>query len=156
MAQIKKKSDSANIKQIEQRWTKVVVGPGFTALPNIILDKQVALGLKPMDINIIMQIAKYWWGAGTSPFPAIDTIAAAIGVTGRTVQKHITAMEDKGLIERVKRYYAQGGQRSNAYTFQGLIDQCTPFAEEEIKERNKKKAADKARVRRKSPLHVVT
>jgi predicted transcriptional regulator len=152
------KTDPAQVEQlkvIEKRWSKPLTKAGWTALPNTILDKQVVLGLTPLDVNILMQIAKYWWSAENAPFPSIDTIAAAIDVTPRTVQRRIARMEKAKLIERNKRYYAQGGQKSNAYTFKGLIARCTPFAEEAVKERERKKATARANARRRQPLTVV-
>ena len=151
----KKKPNLPRVKVIEDRWTKALTDAGWTAIPNVVLDKQAALGLEPMDVNIILQIAKYWWSPESPPFPSVGTLAEAIGVDARTVQKHITKMVDAGLLERHERFYSQGGQRSNAYTFKGLIARCTPFSEEIVTERKRKKARDKARVRRKTPLHVV-
>jgi hypothetical protein len=58
-------------------------------------------------------------------------------------------------VERNKRYYARGGQKSNAYTFKGLIERCTPFAQEMITERERRRATDRAHVRRKQPLALV-
>jgi DNA replication protein DnaD len=143
------------LKVIEKRWTKPLVKAGWTALPNVILDKQKTLGLKPIDICILMQIAKHWWQAESAPFPAVETVASAIGVTPRSVQRRITQMEKAKLIERKERYYARGGQKSNAYTFNGLIERCTPFAEEAAAERERRKNSDRARVRRKQPLTIV-
>lgn len=148
-------SQEGQLKIIEKRWSKSLAKAGWTALPNIILDKQHALELEPIDINILMQIAKHWWQAEAAPFPSIETIALAIGVTTRTVQRRITKMEKAKLIERNVRHYARGGQKSNAYTFKGLIDRCTPFAEEAIAERERRKNGDRARMRRKQPLTVV-
>ena len=108
-----------------------------------------------MDVNVILQIAKYWWSPGSPPFPSVGILVAAIGVDARTVQKRISRMVDAGLLERHEQFLSQGGQSSNAYTFQGLIERCTPFAEEIVAERRRKKAADRARVQRKTPLHVV-
>ncbi len=39
---------------------------GWTAIPSIILDKQHALGLDPIDVNILLQLAKHWWFNGKS------------------------------------------------------------------------------------------
>ena len=149
------KSPAEKVKVIERRWTQTLVKAGWTALPNIILDKQAALGLKPIDVNILMQIAKYWWEPGSAPFPSIETLANAIGVTTRTVQRRITIMEEAKLIERNKRFYARGGQKSNAYTFKGLIKRCKPFAEEVLKEREMRKKTKRARTKQKTPLKVV-
>ena len=147
---------AAQLKLLERRWTAPLVKAGWTALPSVVLEKQVVLGLLPIDVNILMQIAKHWWGTESAPpFPAIDSIAAAIGVTGRTVQRRITAMEKAKLIERNPRYYALGGQKSNAYTFNGLIEQCQPFAAEALTERTRGKSRGRARIRRRQPLKVV-
>lgn len=64
-------------------------------------------------------------------------------------------MVNRGPLERGERFYAKGGQKSNSYTFKGLIEQATPFADEALAERRRKKAAEKARVRRRTPLQVV-
>ena len=61
-------------------------------------------------------------------------------------------MEDEGLIQRQSRYDTTGGQKSNYYSFDGLIEKLKPHATEqmELKEKqktekqtllNKKKAA---------------
>lgn len=50
---------------------------------------------------------------------------------------------------------AAGFSRIKSLTFKGLIDRCTPFAEEAIAERERRKSGDRARVRRKQPLTVV-
>lgn len=144
-----------NLKQLEKRWTKELVGAGWTAIPNVLLEKQNAFGLKPMELNLILQIAKYWWDAGSAPFPSVKTLAETIGVTPRTVQKNLAELEEKGMIEKKARYYAQGGQKSNEYTFQGLIVQCKPFAEEMVAERKRKKNTEKAIKRRTTPLKAV-
>lgn len=149
------KTPAEKLKVIECRWTQPLTKAGWTALPNIILDKQAALGLKPLDVNILMQIAKYWWEPGSAPFPSIETLANAIGVTPRSIQRRISAMVKAKLIERQARYYARGGQKSNSYTFKGLIKKCKPFAEEVLKEREMRKKTNRARTKQKTPLKVV-
>jgi predicted transcriptional regulator len=146
---------AAQVKLIEQRWTAPLAKAGWTPLPNIILDKQEVLGLKPLDLNILLQIAKHWYAAESAPFPAVETLAKAIGVKARTVQRRIRAMVEAGLIERRARFYVRGGQKSNEYTFRGVIEKSTPFANEALKERERRKAAERARVIRKTPLAVV-
>lgn len=150
----KQDNATANAKAIEKRWGKALADVGWTAIPNIVLEKQKDLGLKPTDINVILQIAKHWWEAGSQPWPSVASIAKCIGVETRTVQRSLKKLEDAGLLERVPRYYAQGGQKSNAYTFNGLIEKATPFAEEELETRKKRKREDQARRRRPKPFAV--
>lgn len=160
MVETAPEQDSADqaeqLKVIEKRWSKPLTKAGWTALPNIVLDKQAALGLEPIDVNILMQIGKALVAAGGRAVSGGRyQLADAIGVTPRTVQRRIAKMEKSQLIERNTRYYARGGQRSNAYTFKGLIERCTPFAEEAIAERERRKTKERTRVRRRQALTVV-
>lgn len=157
MAQKKDKQSGAAAKTqaIEQRWTKPLADAGWTALPNIILERQRDLGLEPIDVNVLLQIAQYWWEPGTPAHPSIGRVAKAIGIDRRTVQRRLRRMEDLGLVESHARHYAQGGRRTNAYTFDGLIEKARPFAEEALQVREEKRRKDDARRRRKTPLHSV-
>ncbi len=96
MATPRKKPEVPQVKAIEERWTKPLADAGWTALPNVVLDKQAVLGLDPMDVNIILQIAKYWWQPESAPYPGVERLAEAIGVHVRTIQKHITRLVDAG------------------------------------------------------------
>ena len=155
MAAKKKNALKRTPKAIEDRWGKALTDAGWTALPNVILDKQVALGLEAMDVNILLQMLKYWWRPGSEPFPSVRTLAQVIGVSTRTIQRHTSKMEAAGLLEREANYYSQGGQRSNTYRFDGLIKACRPFADEMVADRKKKSREEAARIRRKQPLLTV-
>lgn len=155
MAKPQKGTRQKQVKAIEERWTKPLTDAGWTAIPNILLEKQAALGLKPMDLNILLQILKHWWYPESPPFPSVESLSTAIGVNVRTVQKHISRMVDAGLLERQERFQPKGGQKSNAYTFDGLIRRCKPFADEAVAAKGKKRVAEAARIRRKTPLHLV-
>ncbi len=66
---------------------------GWTAFPSIILEKQHSLGIDALDVNIILYLATYWWEADNKPHPAKGTIAETLGVTPRTIQRRIAALE---------------------------------------------------------------
>jgi hypothetical protein len=58
------KLDSENIealKENEKKWSKPLMAAGWSAVPNILLEKQEALGLKPLEMNIILHLIQYWW-----------------------------------------------------------------------------------------------
>ena len=151
-SQNKATAQAARVSAIEARWTKPLADAGWTALPNIVLLKQAALGLKPMHVNIIMQIARHWWEPEKAPYPSVGTLAKAIGVKERAIRGHIKDMVEAGFLEKKHQYSAKGGQTSNRYTFDGLIKRCRPFAEEMLAVRKEKKAAEAAISRRKEPL----
>ena len=136
----------------EEKWSKTLMDTGWTALPSILLDKQHALGIDSVDLNILLQIAKYWWKRDDLPFPSKKTLATVVGVDLSTIRRRIKRMEDEGLIERKWRFDNAGSQKSNYYSFDGLIAKLKPHAEDQLslKEKqssekqnllNKKKAA---------------
>jgi hypothetical protein len=141
------------VHQLEKRWTRALIAPGWTALPSVILERQQALGLDAIDVNILMQLARYWWKRDNPPHPSKATIAACLGVDGSTVRRGIARMERDGLIRRVARYDAASRrQENNAYVFDGLIKEATPYAAEALAEKERRRAKAAARIRRKRPV----
>lgn len=139
------------LKENEKKWTPELLEAGWTMIPNVLLERQRALRLTPLDLNILLQILRHWWKKDELPFPSKRTIAECIGVTPNAVQKHIREMEKDGLIERSERTdHKHGGRKSNEYCFDGLIKAALPFAKElleEREERGKEKAARRMRMK---------
>jgi DNA-binding transcriptional regulator YhcF (GntR family) len=149
-------SEAEALRRNEAKWSKPLMTAGWNAIPSIIIEKQEALGLDALDMNIIIHLSNYWWHADKLPCPSVATIAKAIGVKPRTVQKRIAALQANGLIERVERRESRFGSQTNLYSFNGLINHAQPFAAEKIAEREKREAEEKARLARKKPkLSVV-
>jgi len=147
-----------NVEQLrvnEKKWTKPLMDSGWSVLPNIIIEKQAALGLDPLDMNIILHLVQYWWVVDNLPHPSVSTIAEAIGVTPRTIQKRIKAMEELGLMEREERRHTKYGSVTNLYSFNGLIKAVAPFAEEKLTKKAEAQAAERARIKSKKPKLVV-
>ncbi|CAN98654.1 DNA binding protein [Sorangium cellulosum So ce56] len=138
-------------KQLVAKWGEANIDWGWVALPKIILEKQHALGLEPEDINVILQIAQYWYAPGNLPFPSKATIAKAMGVNVRTVQRRLTRLHDLGFIKRIERKGGPKGTLSNQYSLAGLAEKATPFAEEAIQERERQRSETAARLKRKRP-----
>lgn len=148
---LKEKDALKTLRTNEKKWTKPLMDAGWLSFPSIILEKQHALGLTPLDINIILYLATYWWTADNKPRPSKNTIAEAIGVTARTVQRRIAAMEKAGFIKREERRVSKEGSKPNLYHFDGLIKEAMPFALEKIDVKNSRKAEDEKRRTRKRP-----
>jgi predicted transcriptional regulator len=150
-----KSPDVQALKQNEKKWTPALMKAGWSAIPNIIIEKQRALGLDALDLNILLHLIQYWWLEENVPRPAVGTIADALNVTTRTIQKRITAMQAVGLITREERRHSKFGSQTNLYRFDGLIKACKPFAEEKVAAAKKKAEEEKDRVKRKKPKLVV-
>lgn len=129
---------------------------GWTALPSVIIENQKQLGLNPLDLNIIVYLASKWWTAEGKPYPSKGTMAKAMDVHPRTIQKHIAALEGAGYIRREERR-TELGSKTNVYHLDGLIKAAKPFAQEKVAEiKDKAEMAKRKQNRRGAPkLRVV-
>ncbi len=136
---VAKKRDVAGDQKVnEKKWSKELMAAGWTVLPNILFERQQALGLDSIDINILLHLASYWWKPGDKPRPSKVTIARAIGVDPRTVQRRIANMEAAKFIRREQRRIVGAGSKPNLYHLEGLIEAAKPFAAEKIAEQRMK------------------
>ena len=100
-------------------------------------------------MNIILHLANYWWTRDNKPHPSKKTIAEAIGVTPRTVQRRITALQQGGFIRREERRVKGKGSRTNLYHFDGLITAAQPYAKEKLEKIQERQNDRKMSVARK-------
>jgi DNA-binding MarR family transcriptional regulator len=122
-----------------------LIAAGFTALPDVIFQYQKALKLKPLDILILLHLASYWWKPNENPWPAKGTIADALDVDPRTVQRSVKKMEELGYIKRIERKAKAGDNLSNEYDLRGLVKAAKTHAEEKIALKAKRASEDKSR-----------
>ena len=154
---VTKTQQNERLKRNEEKWSRALMEPGWTVLPSIILEKQDALGLDAIDVNILLQLARHWWYSDNPPYPSKAALAKCIGVDPSTIRRHIARMEAIGFIKREERFTKRkfGGQDTNKYHFDGLIKAATPYAEEFVKLREKQRMEDEDRRNRKKPKLVV-
>lgn len=145
-----KSAKPATTKALRDKWGKDLLETGWTGLPNVLIEKQHALGLNVVDLGIILHLVKHWWSAGEPPFPSKRRIAQAMGISERTVQRHVAEMEAKGYVTREQQRL--GGGRPNRYHLNGLIEKLMPFAEEANQEKQERIRKRAARLRRTQPL----
>lgn len=86
--------------RIYEKWGKAAVA-GFQPVPDLLLKNQVALGLSPTDITVLLNVMMHWWYPEKMPYPRPTTIAKRMGVNVRTVQRSLSAMEEGGIIGRI-------------------------------------------------------
>lgn len=153
--QAQKNAEVAKLRTNEMKWSKTLMDAGWNVIPNIIIERQEALGLDAIDMNIVLHLSQYWWQSDNLPHPSVATIAKAIGVKPRTVQKHVRGLEDANLVKRIERRHTKTGSRTNLYDFSGLIAAAKPYAKEKMREIAKAKEAKSERLARKRPKLVV-
>jgi predicted transcriptional regulator len=133
----------AKPKKRKDKWPDAVLSRGYSIIPSILLWGQAKMGLKPDELNVLLQLISHWWSADHDPHPAKDTIARRMGKDARTVQRHLTNLETKGFIKRVERFKRHKGQDSNGYDLSGLIAKLEAIAPEfeKVTDQNKRRRA---------------
>lgn len=117
---MKKPKDNNGVK-LEQKWGKDALSRGWTGVPNVLIERQQALGLNPTEMNILLILMKFWWASESIPFPSKRSIGEMIGRDESTIRKCIANLEKKGLIKRESQFLELGGQTSNKYAPDGLV-----------------------------------
>lgn len=146
----KAKAKDEGKESIDDRWGKTNTAAGWTALPNVLFQRQRALGLDSVDLNIILHLAGNWWDADRFPFPSVEGLAAAVGVSARTIQRHMKELETWGYIKRKART-KKGRRTTNVYDLSGLVKACEPFSQEVLDDREQRAREKAARATRKRP-----
>ena len=105
----------------EDKWTKGPISLGYCTVPSILLWTQGRLKLSTEEFNIVMQLADFWWDAGEPPYPTKEMLAGRMGMGARQVQRHLTKLEQRGLVRRVPRFRGPKHQIANGYSMKGLV-----------------------------------
>jgi predicted transcriptional regulator len=124
-----------------RKWSLPVMEAGFTILPSVLMTEQHELGLDPIDLNILLQLATHWWTANRPPYLTKATLARRLGVHPSTIRRHVARLEERGLLKRVKRTDRAHRQRSNLYDLKPLVAVLHPHAVKAIKERAQRREA---------------
>ena len=122
---------------LNAKWGREVMALGYTVVPDILLTRMAALGLKPAELLLIMQILRFWWSPGQLPFPSKRKLAEAIGYSERNVQRMITRLVKLKFIRRIERKREADCNDSNFYDLGPLIARLQPLALAEAAERRK-------------------
>jgi hypothetical protein len=105
----------------EDKWTKGLISLGFCTVPSILLWAQGRLKLTTEQFTVVLQLVDFWWDAGEPPFPTKELLAGRMGMGARQVQRHLTALEKKGIIKRLPRYRGPKNQIANGYNMTPLV-----------------------------------
>jgi hypothetical protein len=132
------KKEAAAKSSSEKIWGKAIMRHGYTAVPSILIRAQSRLGINTTQMNIILQLLDYWIEPARKPFPTKRDIANRIGVTDKTVQINIRALEMAGLISREMRKTAAGDWNSNIYHLDQLIERVRKLEPDFQKEKEER------------------
>lgn len=116
---IKAKPDTR--KASEKKFGKPVMDLGFCIVPSLLIQAQARLGLESQQLNVLLHLLDMWWDNDSKPFPTKETIAERMNVSTKTVQRHVAAMEQAGIVRRIPRTRPGRGRTSNEYDLSGLV-----------------------------------
>lgn len=111
----------AAMRSSEKKWGRRVINRGFSVVPSLLLKGQERLGISATELAILLHLLDFWWEERRRPYPTKDTIAARLQIGARQVQRHVAAMEKRGLVRRIERLSTNQAKLSNTYDLSGLV-----------------------------------
>ncbi len=98
-AKAKKPAAAPDNKSIEQKWGKDLVAAGWTAIPNVIFDCSRQLGLKQLDVLIIVHLCRF---QKTAALNVRSRLHYSSGGVGSIRQRRAAAGQKRSLVPRVR------------------------------------------------------
>jgi len=112
--------------ELDKKWGSIIK-VGWTGVPNVLLKEQGKLGLKALELNVLINLIRFWWVAENIPFPSPEKMSVEMGVSERTVYRAIASLEKNGFITRI-----QEEDKPTKYDLSNLIKKLEAIKEEII------------------------
>lgn len=110
--------------RLEQKWSEQIIGHGFTAVPNLLIEYRQYLGLTTTDFYVLMAIEKYRWDNIQKPWPSLSALAELTNLSTKTIGRSTKRLEDRGLIKKIHR-----AGTSNLYDLEPLVEELNYIAD---------------------------
>ena len=110
----------------DAKWTYECGQHGYSVIPNILFWYTAQLDIKPAEQALLFQLASRWWEGEGTPTVSKARLAEGLGVSERQVQRYLSSLKKKGLIEA--RFPNRPGRHPNEYTFNGLVEKLQKIA----------------------------
>lgn len=131
-------------REMERRWSKEVLEPGFTLIPSVLLRAQARLHIDAIDLAVLLHLIDHWWSSSEMPYPSKRRLAERLMVSEKTIQRAVARLEAEGLVRRIARHYSGGGQASNYYDLSPLVERLRPLAKDVMDARAEARATVRA------------
>lgn len=119
----------------EKKWGHAL-DAGFQLLPNVLLLEMRTLKLQPLDVLIILNITLHWWEASSLPYPKPLSIAERLGVSTRTIERRLQALEKRGFIRRLPVESSRWGRSVRRIDMSGFVQELAKLAPETLNKRS--------------------
>lgn len=109
---------------------------GFQLVPNVLFRFQRHLEVDSVDVVILLNLSLHWWGPSSLPFPSPGLIAKRMGVSRRTVERRLRALETRGFLKRLPaRYVVEGKPKVRSFEMSGLVEKLETAASRGLAQR---------------------
>ena len=106
--------------RLSVRFGEEILARGHTAIPNLVLNYYVRLGLSGPELLFTIHVWQHWW-SDRDPYPSLRTIAARMGISVRQAKRYVESLEHKGFLRVVERFLPDGSQTTNEFDYSPLI-----------------------------------
>lgn len=125
---------------MNQRWTDESLSLGWTGIPTTLFFLQSDKKISSTAFNTLLNLIVHWWGSSEWPHPSMESLAARMGVTVRTVQRALNELEKAQLIEKKPTLKSNPKYKGrNIYDLSKLVEYLTtkgPSISQQIKKKN--------------------
>src|SRR3712207_5982629 len=104
------------------RFGGAVMGEGFTAIPNQVLNHYAMLGSAGGEVLSIVHVCQSWWSEAEQPRPSPGMLARQMGVDERTIRNYTASLEAKGFLTIRRRWQPGASAPTYAYDFTPLLE----------------------------------
>ncbi|MGI8912767.1 MAG: helix-turn-helix domain-containing protein [Chloroflexota bacterium] len=106
--------------RLSVRFGEEILARGHTAIPNLVLNYYVPLGLTGSELLFTIHVWQHWW-SDRDPYPSLRTIATRMGISLRQAKRYVESLEHKGFLRVVERFLPDGSQTTNEFDYSPLI-----------------------------------
>jgi DNA-binding transcriptional regulator YhcF (GntR family) len=85
---------------MNKRWTDESLSLGWTGIPTTLFFLQSDKKISSTAFNVLLNLILHWWDVNEWPHPSMESLAARIGVTTRTIQRALNELEKAQLIDK--------------------------------------------------------
>ena len=127
----KKEAGAGGSYRAREKWGSIIDQgfTGFQILPDVLVRNQHSLEIDNGEMVVLLNILMHWWQKDQLPHPRTDTIARRMGVSTRTVERHMKRLEAKKLISRQKPSKNGDGPLIRKIDLSGLLERLEAYAE---------------------------
>jgi DNA-binding transcriptional ArsR family regulator len=129
-------------KVLRQKWGSSL-DTGWTVIPSVLIRGLPRLHIGAGELAVLICLIDYWWAPDDPPWPSKKALAERLGVSQKTIQRHLAVLQEEGLIASQSRHRAGGGQTSNRYDLTLLVAKLQGIAAD-----MKKAEAEAAKLKR--------